>query len=492
MAVILVVDDEQNQRNILRTILSAEGYETHVASSGEEALQMMSSCDPDIVLTDLKMEGMDGIELVEKLRSDGSGPVVILMTAYGTIPSVVEAMNKGAYSYLEKPVDREKVLLTVRNATERAHLIKENRELQKVLYEQFSIERIVGPSEIMQQLLTATKKIATSSATVLILGESGTGKELIARAIHWCSPRKGKRFTAINCAAIPESLLESELFGYEKGAFTNARESKPGLFEITRGGTIFLDEIGDMSLTTQSKILRVLQEKTLRRLAGKDEISVDVRIVAATNKDLEKEMTLGRFREDLYYRLRVVALEIPPLRERREDIPALVEHFKKKYTENFGKLNIKEVDGDAKKALEEYHWPGNVRQLESVIERAILMSESDTITLTDIENELRGKAAKTIETVQGLIDNYPAIAEEFERVIRADEQSKVKSANLDIPDEGLVFEDLEKEILKKAMSKANNVAAKAARLLGMSYKTFWYRWEKFGLEGSSPKKEDIP
>jgi DNA-binding NtrC family response regulator len=460
MSVVLVVDDELNQRNILRTILSAEGYETYVAASGEEALKILNSYNPEVVLTDLKMEGMDGIQLMEKIKARENPPEVVLMTAFGTIPSVVEAMNKGAYSYLEKPLDKDKVLLNVRHALEKSILLRENQNLQKALYDKFSIEGIVGDSAVMRKVIDITKKVSQNPVTVLVLGESGTGKELIAKAIHYKSPRSSKPFTAINCAAIPENLLESELFGYEPGAFTGAVTRKIGLFEASNGGTMFLDEIGDLPPMTQSKILRVLQEKEIRRLGGRDAIRVDVRIIAATNKNLEKEMKNGRFREDLYYRLRVVTIEIPPLRERREDIPHLVSYFLQRYNTEFGK-RIKRVDEQAMKSLVDYHWPGNVRQVESVIERAVLMCESETIRLQDIKSELR------LSRHQSLFD-------------------------IDVPEEGIVFEELEKELLKKAMEKANHVAARAARLLGMSYKTFWYRWEKFGLDSSSSKEENIP
>lgn len=461
MAAILVVDDEQNQRNILKTILSAEGYETYVASSGEEALKTAKTYNPDVVLTDLKMEGMDGIELMETIiESIDHPPTVVMMTAFGTINTAIDAMKKGAFDYLQKPLDKDNVLVVVKKAAEMTDLRRKNRELQHALYYKFSIEGIIGNSEAMKEVIGIIKKVSHSPVTVLILGESGTGKELAAKAIHYNSPRSSKPFTAINCAAIPESLLESELFGYEPGAFTGAVTRKIGLFEATNGGAMFLDEVGDLPSMTQSKILRVLQEKEIRRIGGREAIKVDVRIITATNKDLEKEIKNGKFREDLYYRLRVVTLEIPPLRERKEDIPELVHFFIRRYNSEFGK-RIKGVDEAAMKALMEYHWPGNVRQLESVIERALLMCESDTIRIKDVKSELR------LSRQQGIFD-------------------------IDVPEEGIVFEELEKELLKKAMSRANNVTAKAARLLGMSYKTFWYRWEKFGLEGSSLKKEDTP
>lgn len=460
MPVVLVVDDEPLQRNILKTILSEVGYEVHVASSGEEALKVVNTYNPEVVLTDLKMEGMDGIELMERIRERIDAPEVVLMTAFGTVTTAVEAMKKGAYHYLEKPLDKDKVLAIVNLSLEKKELLRKNQELQQALYDRFNIDGIVGRSQAMQDVITVVKKVSPSPVTVLILGESGTGKELLARAIHYNSPRSSKPFTAINCASIPETLLESELFGYEPGAFTGAASRKIGLFEATSGGTMFLDEVGDLPALTQSKILRVLQEKEIRRIGGREAIKVDVRIVAATNKDIEKEMKDGRFREDLYYRLRVVALELPPLRERRGDIPELTNYFLERYNSEFGK-RIRGVEDKALKALVEYQWPGNVRQLESVIERAVLMSESATIGLSDIISELR------LSQRQGILE-------------------------IDLPEEGIVFEELEKEILKKAMKKANNVAAKAARLLGMSYKTFWYRWEKFAHEDSSLKKEDTP
>ncbi|GAB4405752.1 MAG: sigma-54 dependent transcriptional regulator [Thermodesulfovibrionales bacterium] len=460
MPVVLVVDDEPLQREILKTILSGEGYETYVASSGEEALKVIKTFSPDVILTDLRMEGMDGIELLDKVRSVRYEPAIIIMTAFGTVASAVEAMKRGAFDYLTKPLDKDVVLLTVKRAMERVELLRKNQELQQALYDRFRVEGIIGHSRVMEDVINVIKKVSGSPVTVLILGESGTGKELIARAIHYSSPRSTKPFTAINCAAIPESLLESELFGYEPGAFTGATSRKIGLFEATNGGTIFLDEVGDLPSITQSKILRVLQEREIRRLGGREAIKVDVRIIAATNKDIEKEMRAGRFREDLYYRLKVITIALPPLRERKEDIIELVGHFIKRYNTEFGK-RIKGMSDPAMKAIMEYHWPGNIRQLESVIERAVLMCESDTITLKDIESELRLPQQRDI-------------------------------FDLNIPDSGINFEELEKELLKKAMIKANNVAAKAARLLGMSYKTFWYRWEKFGREGSSPKGEETP
>jgi DNA-binding NtrC family response regulator len=457
VAIVLVVDDEPLQRDILKTILEDGGYETYTASSGEEGLRIVKEFAPDVVLTDLKMERMDGIEFIGSIPREPFEPSVVIMTAYGTISSAVEAIKKGAFDYLTKPLDKDILLITVKRAVERIELLKENLQLQKALFDRFKIEGIIGSSIKMVEAVEIMKKVSSSTVTMLILGESGTGKELAARAIHYNSLRRTKPFTAINCAAIPENLLESELFGYEPGAFTGALSRKIGLIEATNGGTLFLDEVGDLPQMTQSKILRVLQDKEIRRLGGRDTIRVDIRIIAATNKDLEKELQKRGFREDLYYRLKVVTIELPPLRERKEDIFALTEFFIKKYNQEFGK-RLKGVEENAMEALIEYHWPGNIRQFESVIERAVLMSETPFINLKDIKSELRFSQGSGI-------------------------------TDFDLPDEGIMFEDLEKELLRKAMLKANGVATKAAKLLGMSYKTFWYRWEKFNL--SSPKKDSL-
>jgi len=453
---ILVVDDEPLQKDILKTILEDCGYDIRTASSGEEAVKIAGEFTPDLILSDLKLGGMTGVELLAEIRKDEPTTAVIIMTAFGTVSSAVEAMKKGAFDYLTKPLDKDVVLLTVKRALERTELIKENRQLQKALFDKFRIEGIVGRSKKMTDAIEVMKKVSSGPATVLILGESGTGKELAAKAIHYNSPRRAKPFTAINCAAIPENLLESELFGYEAGAFTGATSRRAGLFEATSGGTLFLDEVGDLPQITQSKILRALQEKEVRRLGGRDAIKVDVRIIAATNKDIEKEMQKGSFREDLFYRLKVVTIELPPLRERKEDIPELADFFIKKYNQEFGK-RIKGVDDSAVKALAEYNWPGNIRQLESAIEKAVIMCDSNILSLRDIKSELK------LSQPCGSLD-------------------------IDIPDEGINLDQFEEELLKKAMAKANNVAAKAARLLGMSYKTFWYRWEKLG-GNTSPKKD---
>ncbi|MBU2511518.1 sigma-54 dependent transcriptional regulator [bacterium] len=446
MTVILIVDDEPLQRDILKTILDGEGYETVTSSSAEEALIRIKQCNPDVILTDLKMEGMDGIKLLESVTGETFKPAIIIMTAYGTISSAVDAIKKGAFDYLSKPLNKDVLILTIRRAAEHARLVKENQLLKKELYDKFRIDGIVGKSERMKELVEIMRKVSGNSVIVLINGESGTGKELVAKAIHYNSPRKTRPFIALNCAAIPENLFESELFGYEAGAFTGAVARKPGLFEAADGGTLFLDEVADLPLFMQAKLLRVIQEKEIRRLGSKESLTIDVRIITATNRDIEKEMQKGNFREDLYYRLRVVPIYLPPLRERKDDIPVLAEHFIEKYNREFGK-RIQGLEPISVNALVNYPWPGNIRQLESVIERAVIMSDSAQITLDDIRGELR--------------------------TAKIQHHLEVK-----IPDEGISFEELEKDLLRQAMTKANGVVAKAARLLGMSYKTFWYRWDQ--------------
>jgi len=449
MTSILIIDDETLQREILTTILSEEGYSVYTASCLEEARKIIDEFYPDIILTDLKLGNQNGIEILHDLPEQPLRPSVIVITAFGTISSAVEAIKKGAFDYMTKPVDKEVLLVTIKKAEERVNLIKENLRLKNELYEKFKIEGIVGKSPKMMQILDIVRKVTPTNVTVLIYGESGTGKELIARAIHYNSPRKNGPFIAINCAAIPETLIESELFGYEPGAFTGANTRKIGLIESANRGTLFLDEIAELPLLMQSKLLRVLQDKEIRRIGGKDTMKVDVRIIAATNKNLSEQIEKNKFREDLYYRLKVVTVDLPPLRERKEDIPELINYFMEKYSKEFGKM-IKGIDEKAMHALLSYHWPGNIRQLETVIERAIIICESEKITLKDIHDELNSSSLKNI-------------------------------FDIEIPDEGINYEELEKELLKKALIKSNFVIAKAAKLMGMSYDTFWYRLKKFGL-----------
>lgn len=460
MAVIIVADDERPQREILKEILLDEGYEVHTASSAEECLTMSKTLLPDIVLTDLKMGKMSGIDLLEELQKEQLPPAVIIMTAYGTVNSAVDAMKKGAFDYLSKPLERDNIILTVKKAAERMSLLKENIKLKEALIDRFKMDGIIGRSKKMQYVIDIAKKAAPTNVTVLIYGESGTGKELMAKAIHYNSQRSKGPFVAVNCAAIPENLIESELFGYEPGAFTGALHRKIGLFEASDKGSLFLDEIAELPLMMQSKLLRVLQDKEIRRLGGKESIKVDSRIIAATNKDLAKEVAQGRFREDLYYRLKVVTIELPPLRERVEDIKTLAYFFIDKYSKEFNK-SIKGITPEALKSMQRYSWPGNIRQLEFVIEKAVLMTDKDTIDIDDIRDELKEEP----------------ISQYFD---------------IDLPSKGINFEALEKELIRQAFVKSNYVASKAAKLLGMTDKTFRYRLEKYEIAQSQSSKEERP
>ena len=384
---ILVVEDDRNQREIVKTILSKEGFYVEAADCGKKAVDILKNGNFDIVLTDLKLPDIDGTEVLRETRALGRPCHVIIVTAFGSIPSAVEATKLGAFYYLEKPLEKDQLLLVINNAVNQVRLLKDNIMLKDQLHDRFHLDNIIGAHGAMEELYKIVKKVAPTNSTVLLYGESGTGKELFAKSIHYNSPRKVKPFFAINCAAIPETLLESELFGYEKGAFTGAASRHIGLFEEANGSTLFLDEIGDLTQSTQAKLLRALQEKEVRRIGGKETIKLDVRIIAATNKKLEKEIEAGNFREDLYYRLNVIAFTLPPLRERLTDIPLLVEHFLRKLDEVH--QNKKGITDEVLQGLMHYSWPGNVRQLESVLERSYIMCETGTITMEHVPAEVR-------------------------------------------------------------------------------------------------------
>ncbi len=384
---ILVVEDDRNQREIVKTILSKEGFYVEAADCGRKAVDVLKNGNFDIVLTDLKLPDIDGTEVLRETRALGRPCHVIIVTAFGSIPSAVEATKLGAFYYLEKPLEKDQLLLVINNAVNQVRLLKDNIMLKDQLHDRFHLDNIIGAHGAMEELYKIVKKVAPTNSTVLLYGESGTGKELFAKSIHYNSPRKVKPFFAINCAAIPETLLESELFGYEKGAFTGAVSRHIGLFEEANGSTLFLDEIGDLTQSTQAKLLRALQEKEVRRIGGKETIKLDVRIIAATNKKLEKEIEAGNFREDLYYRLNVIAFALPPLRERLTDIPLLVEHFLRKLDEVH--QNKKGITDEVLQGLMHYSWPGNVRQLESVLERSYIMCETGTITMEHVPAEVR-------------------------------------------------------------------------------------------------------
>ena len=448
---VLIVDDEKSQREILATILTREGYRVTAVPGGREALGQLEQLEYDLILTDLKMQGMNGMELMDQVLATDPDQCVLMMTAHGTVDSAVEAMKKGAFDYLEKPLERDNLVLTLQRAVEHVRLRRENRLLLRRLAEVRTIPNLIGDHPKIREVYRVVAKIAPTTSTVLINGESGTGKELVARAIHEGSRRADKPFMAINCAAIPDSLIESELFGYEKGAFTGANQREPGIFEAASGGTVFLDEIGEMNVAMQAKLLRAIQEKEVRRVGGKVNVPVDVRIVAATNRDLEKEIRAGSFREDLFYRLNVIRINLPPLRERGNDIAALADHFVKKYAAS-AELPVRGISPKALKLLMAYPWPGNVRQLESLIERSVLMAEGELIVPEDLSSEL-------LETASAGV-----------------------GIPVDLPPDGINFEELERSLIIKAMERAEWVIAKAAPLLGMSYKTLQYRLEKFKIE----------
>jgi DNA-binding NtrC family response regulator len=392
-----------NQRFIVKTILAKDGFYVEDAGTGKKAIELLKSTFFDLVLTDLRLPDVEGTEILKEVKSQNRPCHVIMMTAYGSIPSAIESTKLGAFHYLEKPLEKDQLLLVINNAMVQVRLLRDNLMLKDQLFDKFHLDNIVGDHGNMHALFSIVRKAAPTNSTILIYGESGTGKELFAKSIHYNSPRKQNPFFAINCAAIPENLLESELFGYEKGAFTGALTRHVGLFEQANGSTLFLDEIGDLTLAMQAKILRTLQEKEIRRIGGKETLKLDVRIVAATNKRLEDEIARGNFREDLYYRLNVIAFTVPPLREKKTDIPILVEHFLKRLNESNSWK--KTITNEALQAMLDYSWPGNVRQLESVIERAYIMCDDDLIGIEHVPEEIKHEASK------GPSEKFQAIAD---------------------------------------------------------------------------------
>ena len=390
METVLIVDDEKNYPLILSAVLMEEGFETATANSGHEALEILENTDVDLVLTDMKMPSMDGIQLLENIKAIDPDLPVIMMTAHGTVDKAVEAMQKGAYSYILKPFDNERLVIYVNKAIAVYQVVKENRQLRNAVKLHYSFGNIIGKSKAMRDVFETIRKVAPVNTTVLIEGESGTGKELVAKSIHFNSQRRNKPFIAVNCSALAETLLESELFGHEKGAFTGAITKKKGRFELANNGTLFLDEIGELSPNLQVKLLRILQEKVFERVGGVEPISVDIRIIAATNKRLKDEMMQGRFREDLFYRLNVVHIVLPLLRERREDIRLLIDHFISKYSnERKFETPVEKFDPEIERLFYDYNWPGNVRELENVIERAIVMCQGNSIKVSDLPKSSR-------------------------------------------------------------------------------------------------------
>ena len=381
---ILVVDDERNVRTTLKSVLEDEGYEVKMVSSGEEAIRATRRSCPDLVLLDIWRPGMDGLEVLEKLANGDEGPIVVMISGHGSVETAVRATKLGAFDFIEKPLSLDRVLLVVANGIKQKTLRDENRRLRAEVNERWEM---VGESAVIVALREQIKRAAPTNGRVLIFGENGTGKELVARRIHALSQRASGPFVEVNCAAIPDELIESELFGHVEGAFTGAVSDKRGKFDLADGGTLFLDEIGDMSLRTQSKVLRALQEQTFQPVGSTDDHSVDVRIIAATNKDLQEEIKGGRFREDLYYRINVVPFHVPPLRERRDDIPLLAEHFLSEAAAEYGVVG-KRLTAEANARLIAYRWPGNVRQLKNVCERLMIMVPADTVTEVDLDPAL--------------------------------------------------------------------------------------------------------
>lgn len=458
MEKILVVDDEPSLREVLSIMLKRSGYSVTSVNDGGQAIELVQKEIFDLVITDLRMPKIDGMEVLKAVKSASPETVVLIITAFATADSAVEAMKHGAYDYLTKPFQVDEVQLIIRNALEKRRLTTENMLLKREMASQSSFTQLVGQSEAMQKVFDVVRKVADSKSNVLICGESGTGKELVARAIHYNSARSSLPFVAVNCSAVPETLLESELFGHMKGSFTGAISNKAGLFEIANGGTIFLDEIGDTTPTIQVKLLRVIQEREFRRVGGNQDIKVDVRIVAATNKDLEKAVAEGAFREDLYYRLDVIPIRLPPLRMRTGDIPLLVDHFLERFSKESGKPKPL-LSAEAMHVLLEHEWRGNVRELENLIERVVAFSVEGPVTDVDVRGWLHRSAP----------------------------QSQPLAMPLDLTDEGVDLEGLingiEKDLLLKALERSKWVKKKAARMLRLNTRSFRYRLEKYAIKG---------
>ena len=452
---LLIVDDETSLLDFLSLLFQSESYEVETARSVEEARKSLERGSYDLVLCDILMPDGNGLDLLKEIKANGNHTAVIMMTAYTSTKSAIEAMKLGAADYVSKPFDVDELKIVAQKALERAELADENVYLRRELEQKYTFNNIIGKSSRMQAIFSLVERIARTTSTVLVHGESGTGKELIARAIHFASPRAGRRFLSINCGALPENLLESELFGHERGSFTGAVREKKGLFQEADRGTIFLDEIGEMTPSMQVKLLRAIQEKTVRKVGGTEEEPVDVRIIAATNQDLEARIQSGDFREDLYYRINVLPIHLPALRQRREDIPLLVEFFLQKYCREMD-LPTRQISIEAIQMLESYDWPGNVRELENVIERALALSHSETITTRDLPVHLLTNRRTHPDLIQ-------------------------------LPDEGLdleaYLEDIRAQLMVQALERTQGVQTQAAELLGMSFRSFRYYAKKAGIKG---------
>ena len=456
---ILVADDEQSMREFLDIMLKKEGYKVSLASNGEEVVKLVENDLFDLVLLDIRMPKLDGISALRKIKANAPETIVIMITAYASADTAIKAMKEGAYDYITKPFKVEEIKLIIKNALEKKNLQKENVLLKQAVRDRFHFGNIIGQSPKMVVLYDLLEKVSPTKTNILVTGESGTGKELVAKAIHYNSPRKEKPFVTLNCGAIPESLIESELFGHMKGAFTDAIATKKGLFEVADEGTIFLDEISELPLLMQVKLLRVLQDKEFKRVGGTEDIRVDVRIIAATNKELEEAVKEKRFRDDLFYRLNVIQIKLPPLRDRREDIQTLANHFLKKYSQELNK-NILNISPEALQILLNYEYPGNVRELQNIIERAVALESSPDLTAHNLSSYL---------SEQPLLRKGPI--------------------DIEIPNEGIdlekMVEDLERTLLLKALDRTKGIKKKAAELLHINFRSMRYRLEKYGLNHGS-------
>jgi len=461
---ILVADDEQSMREFLDIMLKKEGYKVSLASNGEEVVKLIDNDLFDLVLLDIRMPKLDGISALKRIKAIAPETTVIMITAYASADTAIKAMKEGAYDYITKPFKVEEIKLIIKNALEKKNLQKENILLKQVVKDRYHFGNIIGQSPKMVALYDLLEKVSPTKTNILITGESGTGKELVAKAIHYNSPRKEKPFVTLNCGAIPEPLIESELFGHMKGAFTDAIATKKGLFEVADEGTIFLDEISELPLLMQVKLLRVLQDKEFKRVGGTEDIRVDVRIMSATNKDLEEAVREKHFREDLFYRLNVIQIKLPPLRERKEDIPILASHFLKKYSEELNK-NIIKISSETLQILLHYEYPGNVRELQNIIERAVALEGSQEMTATNLNSYL---------------SEQPLL--------------KKGSMDIEIPNEGIdlekMVEDLERTLLLKALDKTRGIKKKAAELLHINFRSMRYRLEKYGLNHGEDSQLD--
>jgi len=454
MGQVLIVDNERSMRDFLAIVLKKEGHACQTAEDGAAALKVLEREAIDLVLTDIKMPRMDGLALLKALKEVSPDTVCVMMTAFASTDTAIKAMKEGAYDYLTKPFKIDEVKLIIKNVLERKTLRQENRQLREQLKSEADFSQIIGRSAAMRRVLKLVEKVADNKSNILITGESGTGKELIARAIHYNSVRREHAFVTVNCSALPETLLESELFGHMKGAFTGAIGNKPGLFELADKGSIFLDEIGDTSLAIQVKLLRVLQEREFRRVGGTKDIKVDVRIITATNRNLEDLVAEGGFREDLYYRLDVIPIHLPPLRERREDIPLIADYFLRKFNQSLEK-DIAGFSPEVLPLLMNHSWKGNVRELENVIERAVALTSNRTLSPEDFSGSLM-KAPQNI----GIPDHIPEEGLDLETLI----------------------ERIERELLLKALEETHWVKKEAAKRLHLNFRSFRYRFDKYGIK----------